>query len=774
MARLKHRSPSSALLLGLALVTGLFLQPAVVHAQQPNDWVDVPDDWDADYRAAMQATADNDQGRSCRLFQPYASAGDAIAQYFVGTCLINGALGRTSVAEGISMIRTSADAGFFLAQFDYGTMNVKGEQVPKNIQAGIAYFMRAAKQGFGPAQVRLAANLAGLGDGYSNLKAMEWVFVAINGGVQGADLDAARTVHSFLQKRLDRDDIAFASSQAQKFVKQLETPPQVTKLASGKGKMKVVSRPPQKQETFGENDKPAFPKLDTSGLKPLPQAANPQQIPAGQAAGSSGKQAAIPDVVVSNAAVKFDEVYRQGGMMGVHAAVLDCYKGLLPGADINSLGFCITLDALSASVDAGVAKQMNMPPTPGFEPQVVMNRIRARLQPVMPSENIDSVVTSVVSRGNKYFLAILDQRDAGRSANSPQQSSRAAAPSISVTPAISTVDQTAEISGKIFSGGKIASLTIDGSDAPYKSDGTFSFPRAVPIGQSTIRLVAVDEWGQRGEATIKVVRSIASTIPDYPALAPAKVKAKPRPNAVALIIGVDAYQNIPRAEFAENDARYFYDYAINALGVPKDRIKLLTGAEARKLDVEKALLTWLKPLVAGGKSDVYVFFSGHGLASDDGRDLFLLPYDGDRSLLDRSAIRRKELVDAIVGAGAASATLFLDTCYSGGTRSGETLVASARPVLLAAKEEAVPANVTILTAAANDQLSSTLPATGHGLFSYYLMRGLEGEASGGGRSLTASDLLGYLSSRIPPEAAKLGRSQTPQVVGDGNRVISTW
>ncbi|WP_173978137.1 caspase family protein, partial [Magnetospirillum sp. UT-4] len=191
------------------------------------------------------------------------------------------------------------------------------------------------------------------------------------------------------------------------------------------------------------------------------------------------------------------------------------------------------------------------------------------------------------------------------------------------------------------------------------------------------------------------------------------------------------------------------------LGVPKDRIKLLTGAEARKLDVEKALLTWLKPLVAGGKSDVYVFFSGHGLASDDGRDLFLLPYDGDRSLLDRSAIRRKELVDAIVGAGAASATLFLDTCYSGGTRSGETLVASARPVLLAAKEEAVPANVTILTAAANDQLSSTLPATGHGLFSYYLMRGLEGEASGGGRSLTASDLLGYLSSRIPPEAAKL-------------------
>lgn len=348
-------------------------------------------------------------------------------------------------------------------------------------------------------------------------------------------------------------------------------------------------------------------------------------------------------------------------------------------------------------------------------------------------------------------------------------------PNGSVRYVATTTNTAVEVKGAVVGGTRIVSLTVDGQETPVVGpERIFVFQRAVPIGQSWVRVKAVDDRGRVGESSIEIVRKLEPTENRYPLLNPARIKAKPRPEAVALIIGVDGYQNIPRAEFAENDARFFYDYAAGALGVPKDRIKLLTGTEARKLDVEKALLTWLKPLVAGGKSDVFVFFSGHGLASDDGRDLFLLPYDGDRSLLDRSAIRRKELVDAIVGAGATSATLFLDTCYSGGTRSGETLVASARPVLLAAKEEAVPANVTILTAAANDQLSSTLPATGHGLFSYYLMRGLEGEASGGGRSLTASDLLGYLSSRIPPEAAKLGRSQTPQVVGDGNRVISTW
>ena len=33
------------------------------------------------------------------------------------------------------------------------------------------------------------------------------------------------------------------------------------------------------------------------------------------------------------------------------------------------------------------------------------------------------------------------------------------------------------------------------------------------------------------------------------------------------------------------------------------------------------------------KSDVYVFFAGHGLASSDGQNMFLLPYDGDPGYL---------------------------------------------------------------------------------------------------------------------------------------------
>ena len=347
-------------------------------------------------------------------------------------------------------------------------------------------------------------------------------------------------------------------------------------------------------------------------------------------------------------------------------------------------------------------------------------------------------------------------------------------PTIYVSPSMQTSSGTIQILGRVEGGGRISSLTVDGSTAPFSSDGTFNFARSVPIGRSEIRIVASNEWGKSGEATIQVMRTVSnSTQVVFPPLDPGHLKATPRPQAIALIIGIERYENAPSAEFAENDAKSFYDYATNALGVSPDRIKILTGSDARRLDIQKALRSWLRPMVRG-QTDVFVFFSGHGLASQDGNDLFLLPYDGDRDLLTESAIRRKDVVNAITDAGAASATLFLDTCYSGGTRGKDSLVTSARPILVAAKEQSVPPNVTILAAAGSDQLSSSMAQTKHGLFSYFLMKGLEGEAAGSDRTITAAKLEAYLADHIPSEAAKLGRVQTPQLVGEGERVLVSW
>ena len=57
------------------------------------------------------------------------------------------------------------------------------------------------------------------------------------------------------------------------------------------------------------------------------------------------------------------------------------------------------------------------------------------------------------------------------------------------------------------------------------------------------------------------------------------------------------------------------------------------------------------------------------------------------------------------------------------------LLASARPVRIVADDkEGIPDNFTIFSASQIDQISSGLKEAEHGIFSYYLMKGLEGKA----------------------------------------------
>ncbi|BAE50526.1 hypothetical protein amb1722 [Paramagnetospirillum magneticum AMB-1] len=260
-----------------------------------------------------------------------------------------------------------------------------------------------------------------------------------------------------------------------------------------------------------------------------------------------------------------------------------------------------------------------------------------------------------------------------------------------------------------------------------------------------------------------------------PPLDPSRIKGTRKPNAVALIIGVEEYQRLPAAQFAARDARVFRDFAVNGLGIAPDRVKLLVGADARLLDIQKALDTWLAPEIRDGATDVYVFFSGHGLASENGRNLYLFPYDGDRALLEKSAIDRAATIDAILKAGAKSLTLFLDTCYSGGTRGNDTLIADIRPVIIRARDGEVPSPAAVLAASRNDQWSSSFAPARHGLFSYYLMHGLMGEADADGdHRITLGELHTYAERHVRREASRRGREQTPVLVGGGDKVLVAW
>ena len=164
------------------------------------------------------------------------------------------------------------------------------------------------------------------------------------------------------------------------------------------------------------------------------------------------------------------------------------------------------------------------------------------------------------------------------------------------------------------------------------------------------------------------------------------------------------------------------------------------------------------------------------MASSDGEDKYILPFNADPDLLSRTAISRKEIFDQIISLKPRSVTIFLDTCYSGVSRDEQMLLASARPVRIVADDQGgIPDNFTIFSASENDQISSGLESAKHGIFSYYLMKGLEGKADlDQDGELTNNELLTYLNNNVSEKALDLGRKQNPSLAGDPDKVLISY
>jgi hypothetical protein len=245
-------------------------------------------------------------------------------------------------------------------------------------------------------------------------------------------------------------------------------------------------------------------------------------------------------------------------------------------------------------------------------------------------------------------------------------------------------------------------------------------------------------------------------------------------NRFAVIIGVEQYAQFPKALYASADARAFAGFAHKALGVPQENIRLLLDGEATRVGMIKSLRSWLAGNGSGQDSEVFIFFSGHGLPTKDGASFYFVPHDGSLELIDETAISKEDLIAMVQQIKPRSITIFVDSCYSGQSRAGTTLIPNARPISLQTRISGFPNGVSAFTAASHDQISWSSDELRHGIFSFYLMRGLEGHADGNQDGLISNqELAEFLAQRVP-KAATLShsRQQNPQFVGDSAAIVS--
>ena len=250
------------------------------------------------------------------------------------------------------------------------------------------------------------------------------------------------------------------------------------------------------------------------------------------------------------------------------------------------------------------------------------------------------------------------------------------------------------------------------------------------------------------------------------------IKKKQETDAVAIIIGIQNYKKIPKSNYSNDDARVFSEYANKVLGIKQQNIKMLIDDEADNAEIYRAFQNWLPLKVKKNKTDIYVFYSGHGLPSDDGNSLYFLPHGADRDFISKTAINQNEIIAALQLIQPNSVTMFIDSCYSGLTRTGDALLASARPIAIKAKNVDYPTNFTVISASSPEQISWSSAELKHGIFSYYLMKGMEGDADENkDGKITVGEMQSYLADMVAKQAMTMNRKQVPQLTGDANRVL---
>lgn len=162
-----------------------------------------------------------------------------------------------------------------------------------------------------------------------------------------------------------------------------------------------------------------------------------------------------------------------------------------------------------------------------------------------------------------------------------------------------------------------------------------------------------------------------------------------------------------------------------------------------------------------GKDDLLlVYFACHGTRCSDNQPR-LVATDTRRSLLADRAISIEEIEAGLHDSGAGCKVLMLDACHIG---LGETSTAraAANPELLRELHSRAR-GYALLTASTDQQKAHEWDSIEHGVFSFYTLSGLSGEADLGNKNfVTVGDLSRHIGLKMQEWAVSQGVVQIPQ------------
>lgn len=245
----------------------------------------------------------------------------------------------------------------------------------------------------------------------------------------------------------------------------------------------------------------------------------------------------------------------------------------------------------------------------------------------------------------------------------------------------------------------------------------------------------------------------------------------------AVVVGVNDYNSTPLSDltYCSADAEAFYDALLNYSLYEKDNIVLFSDGEhsdARSPSYSD-ILSSLRHFSSKAEEDdsVLFFFAGHG--THDEADSYLLTKDYRENVLSDSSMALSKVDDYLRGSKAKFVMRFFDACHSGRMGRRDDSAQAAGPnleQLLTVQAE----GWATFAACKVDEFAYEPEELGHGIFSFFLVRGLEGAAAKNDGIVTLDGLKIYVMDNVNEMARKRGIHQTPVFKGDqaGQLVMS--
>jgi len=242
-----------------------------------------------------------------------------------------------------------------------------------------------------------------------------------------------------------------------------------------------------------------------------------------------------------------------------------------------------------------------------------------------------------------------------------------------------------------------------------------------------------------------------------------KTYAKEQYKNGALIIGIEDYSKVedfPSLNFSVDDASKIAEFLESQKS--KDALEDATGEGKIKINliVDKQATT---EKILRGLSDlkdceerVYIFFSGHGKI--DNNNEYLVTYNTNDYDL-KSSLDMKKFSDYIKDFKAKDILIFIDACHSARAAQIDFSV-----------NQVSGKNIVVYTSCGGDQQSMELESLGHGVFTYYILEGLEGQAEGSHKDnrIHFSELMDYVYINVE---SKTRGKQIPRQTGSFSRLL---